>query len=79
MTFLVTIRLKLLRGLDLEADNILNFEVSLPYRDMERYIAALRKNGKNEVWFTITINAGKGKMISFKTGRNSEFEKNLYR
>jgi hypothetical protein len=45
---------------------------------MERHIAALRKNGKNEVWFTITINAGKGKMISFKTGRNSEFEKNLF-
>jgi hypothetical protein len=65
-------------GLDLEADNILNFEVSLPYRDIQRYIAALRKNGKNEIWFTITINADKGKMISFKTGRNSELEKNSF-
>ena len=65
-------------GLDLEADNILYFEVSLPYRDIQRYIAALRKNGKNAVWFTITINAGKGKMISFKTGRNSELEKNSF-
>ncbi len=56
---------------DLEADNILNFEVSLSYRDIQRYIAALRKKGKNEVWFSVTINAGTGKMI-FKIGRNSE-------
>ena len=61
---------------DLEAGKILNFEVSLPYRDMQRYITALRKKGKNEVWLTITINASTGKMISVKTGRNTELETN---
>ena len=61
---------------DLEAGKILNFEVSLPSRDMQRYITALRKKGKNEVWLTITINSSTGKVISVKTGRNSELETN---
>jgi hypothetical protein len=58
------------------ADNIQNYEASLPCRDIQRHITALRKNGKSEVWFAITINASKGEMISFKTGRNSELETN---
>jgi hypothetical protein len=61
---------------DLGADNIQNYEASLPCRDIQRHITALRKNGKSEVWFAITINASKGEMISFKTGRNSELETN---
>ncbi|MFY9869760.1 MAG: hypothetical protein WAK17_08590 [Candidatus Nitrosopolaris sp.] len=60
----------------LEAGKILNFEVSVPSRDMQRYITALRKKGKNEVWLTITINSSTGKVISVKTGRNSELETN---
>ncbi|MFZ0511646.1 MAG: hypothetical protein WAM14_08575, partial [Candidatus Nitrosopolaris sp.] len=63
---------------DLEAGNILNLEVSLPYRDLQRYITALRKKGKNEVWFSITINVSTGKMISVKTGRNSQLETNSF-
>ncbi|MGC1928089.1 MAG: hypothetical protein WA667_03890, partial [Candidatus Nitrosopolaris sp.] len=59
---------------DLEVEKILNFEVSFPYGDIQRYITALRKKGKNEVWLTITINASTGKMISVKTGRNTELE-----
>ncbi len=55
---------------------ILNVEVSLPSRDMQRYITVLRKNGKNEVWLTITINSSTGKVISVKTGRSSELETN---
>ncbi|MGB8937149.1 MAG: hypothetical protein WCC17_18835, partial [Candidatus Nitrosopolaris sp.] len=61
---------------DLEDGKILNLEVSLPSRDMQRYITALRKKGKNEVWLTITINSSTGKVISVKTGRNSELETN---
>ena len=59
---------------DLEVGKILNFEVSFPYGDIQQYIIALRKKGKNEVWLTITINASTGKMISVKTGRNTELE-----
>jgi hypothetical protein len=65
-----------LNKVDLGADNIQNYEASLPCRDIQREITALRKNGKSEVWFAITINASKGEMISFKTGRNSELETN---
>ncbi|MFZ0512952.1 MAG: hypothetical protein WAM14_15195 [Candidatus Nitrosopolaris sp.] len=28
---------------DLETGNVLNFEVSLPYRDLQQYMTALRK------------------------------------
>ena len=57
--------------------SVVNFEIPLP--PLHRYIALQRKKGKDEAWFTITINVSTGKMISIKTGRNSEIEKNLFK
>jgi hypothetical protein len=57
--------------------SVVNFEIPLP--PLHRYIASQRKKGKDEAWFTITINAITGKLISIKTGRNPEIEKNLFK
>lgn len=61
---------------DLET-SVLNFEMPLPA--LHKYIASQRQEGKDEVWFTIRINQTTGKIISLKTGRNSELEKNSFK
>ena len=61
---------------DLET-SVLNFEMPLPA--LREYIASQRQEGKDEVWFTIRINQSTGKIISLKTGRNSELEKNSFK
>ena len=47
-------------------------ELSLPSRELHRYVASQRKKGKNEVWLTIKTNASTGEIVYVKTGRNSE-------
>ena len=46
----------------------LNFEIPA----LHKYIASQRQEGKDEVCFTIRINQSTGKIISLKTGKNSE-------
>ena len=61
---------------DLET-SVLNFEMPLPA--LHKYIASQRQEGKDEVCFTIRINQSTGKIISLKTGKNSELEKNSFK
>jgi hypothetical protein len=53
------------------ASKFLN-ELSLPSRELHRYVASQRKKGKNEVWLTIKTNLTTGKIVHVKTGRNLE-------
>lgn len=47
-------------------------EISLPSREIHRYVASQRNKGKNEVWLTIKTNPTTGEIVYVKTGRNSE-------
>lgn len=57
---------------DLKTTSEVLNELSLPSRELHRYVASQRKKGKNEVWLTIKTNASTGKIVYVKTGRNSE-------
>ena len=47
-------------------------ELSLPSRQLHRYVASQRRKGKNEVWLTIKTNPTTGEIVYVNTGRNSE-------
>ena len=59
---------------DLET-SVLNFEMPLP----ALHNTSQRQEGKVEVCFTIRINQSTGKIISLKTGKNPELEKNSFK
>lgn len=60
-----------------DSKRVMNFEIPLPA--LRRYITSQRKEGKDKVWFTITTTLSTGEIISVKTGRNSELEKNSFK
>jgi len=51
----------------------------MPLPALHKYIASHRQEGKDEVCFTIRIDQSTGKIISLKTGKNSELEKNSFK
>jgi hypothetical protein len=59
---------------DLKTCHVLNLEIPLPSRQCRKYISSQLNKGKNEFCFSVTINVDTGKIISAKTGRNSEWK-----
>ena len=59
---------------DLNTCNVLSLEIPLPSRQCRKYISSQLNEGKNEFCFSVIINVDTGKIISAKTGRNSEWE-----
>jgi len=50
----------------------LNLEFSLPYLDVQQYMAKEYQLGKSTVWFNVEINVKTKKVISAKVGRTTE-------
>jgi hypothetical protein len=63
---------------DLKTSNILNLEIPLPSRQCHEYISSQLNKGKNEFYLSVIINVDTGKIISAKTGRNSECKLDRY-
>jgi hypothetical protein len=63
---------------DLKTCNIMDLQILLPSRQSRKYISSQLKKGKNQFYLSLIINVDTGKIISVRTGRNSEYKWDRY-